>query len=92
MDTNTQYATVKSIIPPNAGPLFTIGESVNVDAFTDSRGTFHPERIDLHVWEIELVDSYTQPSWYRVTAIGENGVGYFAASERFFSSRKGVQS
>jgi hypothetical protein len=65
---------------------FHIGQGVCHRSFVDCFGKHHDAVSGLHVAEIERVEPVSIPTWFRITAIGENGFGYVKAAESFFDA------
>lgn len=66
---------------------FYIGQPVKAISFTDCFGKFVPERNDLTVTEIRLIECQSMPSYFRVKADAPDGFGYVEGAERYFATR-----
>jgi hypothetical protein len=73
-------------------PKFYIGQKVNHKAFTDCFKKDHAAVLGLTVIRMTLVEPGCIPDWFRITAVGENGLGWVQASERFFEAAEQEQT
>ena len=69
-----------------AKPKFHIGQKVCHRSFVDCFGKHHDAVSGLTVTEIQRVKCGYIPTWFRITATGENGFGYVKAAESFFEA------
>ena len=74
-------------------PRFTIGQVVRMPAFVDCFGKAIPERADLRVTRVELIEhgrGDTLRSYYRVSTVGVESSSYEGA-ERFFEPQHAAE-
>ncbi len=64
--------------------IFHIVQKVALIESKTSKGEISPEVKELTVVEIERIECKSIPSYFRITAIGQNGKGWYRASDKFF--------